>query len=156
MTWGGGKDSSIYRIISEEFLLLTQYLVQRKSSCINARTRHPRLANQTLFLSGLCPSTVWRGLPLVLFRGGIPGPVWGALPPDRTWTGGTPPPPFEQTNKLTSVQSAGVAPEVNLRITQVRKHAKGIHPGFETQGRRHQKSKTGISGLTKIKPRITH
>ena len=25
----------------------------------------------------------------------------------------------------------------------------GIRPGFETQGRRHQKSKTGISGLTK-------
>ena len=33
---------------------------------------------------------------------------------------------------LTSKQSAGVAPE-------------GIHPTFETQGRRHQKSKTGVS-----------
>ena len=44
-----------------------------------------------------------------------------------------------------SVQSAGVAQEVILRITQVRKHAKGIHPGFEIQGRRHQKSKTEVS-----------
>ena len=46
---------------------------------------------------------------------------------------------------LASIQSAGVAPEVNLRITQVRKHAKGFHPGFETQDRRHQESKTGVS-----------
>ena len=37
----------------------------------------------------------------------------------------------------TSIQSAGVAPKVNLRI----KHT--IHPGFETQGRRHHKSTTG-------------
>ena len=44
-----------------------------------------------------------------------------------------------------SIQSADVAPEVNLRITQVRKRTEGIHPGFETQGRRHQKSKTGLS-----------
>ena len=43
---------------------------------------------------------------------------------------------------LTFIQSAGVTPEVNLRITQVRKCTKGIHPGFETQGRHHQKSKT--------------
>ena len=43
---------------------------------------------------------------------------------------------------LTSIQSAGVAPEVNLRITQVRKHM-GIHLGFET--RHHQKSKTVVS-----------
>ena len=51
---------------------------------------------------------------------------------------------------LTSIQSAGVTPEVNLRITQARKHAKGIHPGFETHCRCHQKSKNrGISGLTK-------
>ena len=29
---------------------------------------------------------------------------------------------------------------------QARKHAsEGIHPGFETQGRRHQKPKTGVS-----------
>ena len=32
---------------------------------------------------------------------------------------------------LTSIQSAGIAIEVGLRITEVRKHAKGIHPGFE-------------------------
>ena len=49
---------------------------------------------------------------------------------------------------LTPIQSAGVAPEVNLRNSL---HAgdkvckRGIHPGFETQGRRHQKSKTGVS-----------
>ena len=36
-------------------------------------------------------------------------------------------------------------PEVNLRITQVRKHAKGLHSGFESKGRCHQKSKTGVS-----------
>ena len=29
--------------------------------------------------------------------------------------------------------------------TQAGKHAKGIYPGCETQGRRHQKSKTGVS-----------
>ena len=45
-------------------------------------------------------------------------------------------------------RSAGVAPEVNLRNPlhageEARKPA--IHPGFETQGRRHQKSKTGVS-----------
>ena len=61
--------------------------------------------------------------------------------------------------RLTSVQSAGVAPEVNLRNSlhagnKARKW--GIHPGFETQGRRHQKSKTGVSvaprkGLTSCK-----
>ena len=49
---------------------------------------------------------------------------------------------------LTSIQSAGVAPEVNLRNSL---HAgdkaskQGIHPGFETQGRHRQKSKTGVS-----------
>ena len=45
-------------------------------------------------------------------------------------------------------RSAGVAPEMNLRnlLHQVRKHtSEGIHPGFETQGRHHQKSKTGVS-----------
>ena len=46
---------------------------------------------------------------------------------------------------LTFIQSAGVTPEVNLRITQSRKHAKGIHPGFETQGRCDQKYITGVS-----------
>ena len=52
---------------------------------------------------------------------------------------------------LTSIQSAGVAPEVNLKITQVTKQAKGIHPGFETQGRCHHKQgvNRGISGTTK-------
>ena len=49
---------------------------------------------------------------------------------------------------LTSTQSAGVAPEVNLRNSlhagdKARK--RGIHPGFETQGRRCQKFKTGVS-----------
>ena len=43
-------------------------------------------------------------------------------------------------------RSAGVAPEVNLRSSaQARKRASEIHPDFETQGRRHQKSKTGVS-----------
>ena len=49
---------------------------------------------------------------------------------------------------LTSIQSAGVAPEVNLRNSlhigdKARK--RGIHPGFETQGRHCQKSKTEVS-----------
>ena len=49
---------------------------------------------------------------------------------------------------LTSIQSVGVTPEVNLRNSwhigdKARKQ--GIHPGFETQGRHHQKSKTGVS-----------
>ena len=49
---------------------------------------------------------------------------------------------------LTSIQSVGVAPEVNLRNSLHagdKAHKQGIHPGFETQGRRHQKSKTGVS-----------
>ena len=45
---------------------------------------------------------------------------------------------------LTSVQSAGVTAEVNLKITQARKDAKGIHPGFKTKGRHHPKSKTRV------------
>ena len=49
----------------------------------------------------------------------------------------------------TSIQLTGVTPEVDVRITQARKHAKGIHSGFETQGRRHQKSKTGVSEAPK-------
>ena len=33
-----------------------------------------------------------------------------------------------------------------IHCAQARKHtSKGIHPGFETQGRRHQKSKIGVS-----------
>ena len=49
---------------------------------------------------------------------------------------------------LAAKRSAGVTPEMNLRNPS---HAgdeaynSGIHPGFETQGRCHQKSKTGIS-----------
>ena len=49
---------------------------------------------------------------------------------------------------LTSIQSAGVAPEVNLRnLLWAGEEAgkQGIHPGFETQGRGHQKSKIGVS-----------
>ena len=34
----------------------------------------------------------------------------------------------EGADMLTSIQSVGVTPEVNLRITQVRKHAKRDHP----------------------------
>ena len=47
---------------------------------------------------------------------------------------------------LTSIQLAGVAPEVNLRNslhTGDKAHKWGIQPGFETQGRHYQKSKTG-------------
>ena len=43
-------------------------------------------------------------------------------------------------------RSAGVAKEVNLRNPLHigdKVHKSGIHPDFETQGRRHQKSKTG-------------
>ena len=54
---------------------------------------------------------------------------------------------------LTSIQSAGVAPEVNLRNslhTGDKAHKWGIHPGFETQGRHCQKPQNrGISGPTK-------
>ena len=48
----------------------------------------------------------------------------------------------------TSIESAGVAPEVNVRNslhTGDKSHKPGIHPGSETQGRYHQKSKTGVS-----------
>ena len=44
---------------------------------------------------------------------------------------------------LAAKRSAGVAPEVNLRNHEA--HKQGIHPGYETQGRPHQKSKTGVS-----------
>ena len=48
-------------------------------------------------------------------------------------------------------RSAGVAPEVNLRnSTQARKQASDIHLGFEVQGRRHQKFKTGVSKRTYV------
>ena len=41
------------------------------------------------------------------------------------------------------VEKAGVTPEVHLRNLLC--IGEGIHPGFETQGRSHQKSKTGVS-----------
>ena len=49
---------------------------------------------------------------------------------------------------LATKRLAGVAPEVNLRNplhggNKACKH--GIHPGFQTQGKCHQKSKTGVS-----------
>ena len=40
---------------------------------------------------------------------------------------------------LTSSQSAGVATDVNLRSHKQESTQKGIHPGFETWGRGHQK-----------------
>ena len=49
---------------------------------------------------------------------------------------------------LATKRSAGVAPEVNLRfpLHSGTKHTgKGIHSGFETQGRHHQKSEIGVS-----------
>ena len=49
---------------------------------------------------------------------------------------------------LAAKGSAGVAQEVNLRhllCTGEEAHKQKIHPGFETQGRRHKKSKSGIS-----------
>ena len=49
---------------------------------------------------------------------------------------------------LGAKRSAGVAPEVNLRNPLHRgneAHKRGNHPRFETQGRYHQQSKTGIS-----------
>ena len=45
-------------------------------------------------------------------------------------------------------KSAGVTPEVNLKnLLHAGEEARkqGIHPGFENQGRCHQKSKTGVS-----------
>ena len=48
---------------------------------------------------------------------------------------------------LTSTLLASVAPEVNLRnplCTGEEACKWGIHPGFETQGRHHQRSKTGV------------
>ena len=55
---------------------------------------------------------------------------------------------------LPTKKSAGVAPEVNLRNPL---HAgdkackRVIHPGFESQGKCHQKYKTGVSGLMSCK-----
>ena len=56
---------------------------------------------------------------------------------------------------LVAKSSADVAPMVNLRIplrTDDEAHKQGIHPGFETQGRCHQKSKTGV--LVALQKRI--
>ena len=58
------------------------------------------------------------------------------------------------TAMFPSKRSTGVAPEVNLGIIQARNQQvrdphttrkQRLHPGFETTGRRHQKSKTGVS-----------
>ena len=58
---------------------------------------------------------------------------------------------MDQIAQLTCVhgpkRSAGVTPEVNLRNpVYIGDDAlkQRIDPGFETQGRRHQKSKTGV------------
>ena len=48
---------------------------------------------------------------------------------------------------LVAKRSAGVTPEVNLKnLLHAGKEAyeQGIHPGFETQGTCHQRSKTGV------------
>ena len=55
---------------------------------------------------------------------------------------------------LTTQRLAGrsITPEVNVRnpLNKGEKvHKQGIHPGFETQGRRHQKSRTGVSAQQK-------
>ena len=45
-------------------------------------------------------------------------------------------------------RSAGVAPEMNLRnllYAGEEAYKRGIHPSFETRGRCHPKSKTGVS-----------
>ena len=40
---------------------------------------------------------------------------------------------------------------------QATKHtSKGIHPGFETQGRSHQKFKTGVPGAHKKDLTVSH
>ena len=53
---------------------------------------------------------------------------------------------------LPAMRLAGVAPEVNLRNplhADNEAQKEGIHPGFETPGRRHQKSIAGVSVATK-------
>ena len=48
------------------------------------------------------------------------------------------------------LQSAGVAPEMNLRMTTDEKaHKQGIRPCIKTQGRHHQMSKIGVSVVPK-------
>ena len=54
---------------------------------------------------------------------------------------------------LATKRLAGVTPVVNLSNSLHagnEAHKQGIYPGFETQGRLHQKSKMGISGHTKF------
>ena len=49
---------------------------------------------------------------------------------------------------MASKRSAGVSPEENLRILLYEGNEASkqeIHPGFETQDRHYQKSKTGVS-----------
>ena len=49
---------------------------------------------------------------------------------------------------LAPIRSSGVTPEVNLRnpLHAGDEECKGgVHPGFETQGRRHQKFKTRVT-----------
>ena len=48
---------------------------------------------------------------------------------------------------LANKRSAGVTPEVSFRILLY--EGDEAHPGFETQGRPHQKSKTGHHWLHK-------
>ena len=50
---------------------------------------------------------------------------------------------------LTSIQSAGVAPEVNLRITQVRKHARDLLPLGNTGQTLPEVQNRGINGPMK-------
>ena len=62
---------------------------------------------------------------------------------------------------LTSIQSAGVTPEVNLRITQARKHAfKGSTLALKPRADVTRSQNRGISGPTKKdfkkKKRIEH
>ena len=55
---------------------------------------------------------------------------------------------------LATKRSAGVTPEVNLREhlthTPLPRVNKAVHSGFETQRRRHQMPKTGVSVLQKF------
>ena len=57
------------------------------------------------------------------------------------------------TAMLVTKRSTGVAPDVNLRIPMHQgeeAHKSRIHPGFEIQGTRHQKSKAGVSMATRL------
>ena len=50
---------------------------------------------------------------------------------------------YSNKSYKTSIRSAGVTPEVNLRIKQAKKHAKEIHPRFETQADNTRTPKQG-------------